>query len=115
MRDLIGGETLTSPETKAEVRLTYAKAGTHIPIYPAVSGPKIHRLAGKVGDGAIVLVGVDPHFLQASRRELEAGAARSRHDSQGQEISRRVLDAVLDPGRWTSGAAAPSRRTSRGS
>ena len=75
LRDLIGGRTLTSPETKAEVRLTYATAGTDIPIYPAVSGPKIHRLAGKVGDGAIVLVGVDPHFLQASRRELEAGAA----------------------------------------
>ena len=77
LRGLIGGETLASPETKAEVRLTYAKAGTHIPIYPAVSSPKIHRLAGKVGDGAIVLVGVDPHFLQASRRELEAGAAEA--------------------------------------
>jgi 5,10-methylenetetrahydromethanopterin reductase len=77
LRDLIGGKTLTSPETNSSVRLTYAKAGTHIPIYPAVSSPKIHRLAGKVGDGAIVLVGVDPHFLQASRRELEAGAAEA--------------------------------------
>lgn len=77
LRGLIGGKTLTSLDTKAEVRLTYAKAGTHIPIYPAVSSPKIHRLAGKVGDGAIVLVGVDPHFLQASRRALEAGAAEA--------------------------------------
>jgi len=77
LRDLIGGKTLTSPETNASVRLTYAKPGTHIPIYPAVSGPKIHRLAGKVGDGAIVLVGVDPQFLRASRRELEAGAAEA--------------------------------------
>jgi 5,10-methylenetetrahydromethanopterin reductase len=75
LRDLIGGKSLTSPETNASVRLTYATPGTEIPIYPAVSGPKIHRLAGKVGDGAIVLVGVDPHFLRASRRELEAGAA----------------------------------------
>jgi len=77
LRDLIGGKSLTSPETNASVRLTYAIPGTEIPIYPAVSGPKIHRLAGKVGDGAIVLVGVDPHFLQASRRELEAGAAEA--------------------------------------
>jgi 5,10-methylenetetrahydromethanopterin reductase len=77
LRDLIGGKSLTSPETNASVRLTYATPGTEIPIYPAVSGPKIHRLAGKVGDGAIVLVGVDPHFLQASRRELEAGAAEA--------------------------------------
>lgn len=75
LRDLIAGRTVTSPETKAEVRLTYAEEGTRIPIYPAVSSPKIHRLAGKIGDGAIVLVGVDPQFLQASRRELEAGAA----------------------------------------
>ena len=52
--------------------------GRHaIPVYPAVSSPKIHRLAGKIGDGAIVLVGVDPQFLHASRRELEAGAAEA--------------------------------------
>lgn len=74
LRDLIGGKTITSDETKAEVHLTYASDQNPIPIYLAVSSPKIHRLAGKIGDGAIVLVGVDPHFLQASRRELEAGA-----------------------------------------
>jgi len=77
LRDLIGGKTLASPETQAPVRLTYATPGTSIPVYPAVSSPKIHRLAGKVGDGAIVLVGVDPQFLAASRRELEAGAAEA--------------------------------------
>ena len=54
-----------------------AVSRTPIPVYPAVSSPKIHRLAGKIGDGAIVLVGVDPHFLQASRRELEAGAGEA--------------------------------------
>lgn len=77
LRDLIGGRTVTSPETNAQVRLTYAQEGTHIPVYPAVSSPKIHRLAGKIGDGAIVLVGVDPLFLRASRQELEKGAAES--------------------------------------
>lgn len=77
LRQLIGGQTLTHAETKSEVRLTYAHSGTHIPIYPAVSSPKIHRLAGKVGDGAIVLVGVDPQFLKASRQALEAGAAEA--------------------------------------
>jgi 5,10-methylenetetrahydromethanopterin reductase len=77
LRELIGGKTVTWPETNAEVRLTYAQPGMHIPVYPAVSSPKIHRLAGKIGDGAIVLVGVDPLFLKASRQELEAGAAES--------------------------------------
>jgi len=77
LRDLIGGKTIDSPDTDSSVRLTYATPGTRIPVYPAVSSPKIHRLAGKVGDGAIVLVGVDPQFLAASRRELEAGAAEA--------------------------------------
>jgi 5,10-methylenetetrahydromethanopterin reductase len=77
LRDLMGGRTLTWPETGAEVRITYAAGQKPIPVYPAVSSPKIHRLAGKVGDGAIVLVGVDPQFLRASRAELEAGAAEA--------------------------------------
>jgi 5,10-methylenetetrahydromethanopterin reductase len=77
VRDLIGGTTVKSPETGSDVRITYTQPGTRIPVYPAVSSPKIHRLAGKVGDGAIVLVGVDPQFLKASRQELEAGAAEA--------------------------------------
>lgn len=80
LRGLIAGETVTYPETDASVRLTYAAPGLRIPIYPAVSSPKIHRLAGKIGDGAIVLVGTDPQFLQASRQELEAGAREAGRD-----------------------------------
>jgi len=64
------------------VRLTYAQPGTTIPVYLAVSGPRIHRLAGRIADGAIVLVGVDPLLLAASRRELEAGAAEAGRDLQ---------------------------------
>jgi 5,10-methylenetetrahydromethanopterin reductase len=80
VRDLIRGETVTHPDTRASVRLTYARPGARIPVYLAVSSPKIHRLAGRVGDGAIVLVGTDRAFLQASRRELEAGAAEAGRD-----------------------------------
>jgi 5,10-methylenetetrahydromethanopterin reductase len=80
LRDLISGKSVTSPETNASVRLTYAQAAAPIPVYIAVSSPKIHRLVGKVGDGVIVLVGVDPHFLKASRREIEAGAAEAGRD-----------------------------------
>src|SRR5262245_6329317 len=77
LRDLISGSAVKSPETGAEVRITYAQAGTRIPIYLAVSSPKIHRLAGKIGDGALVLVGIDPQFFRASRQQLEAGAAEA--------------------------------------
>src|SRR5919199_4378252 len=84
IRGLIAGETVPHQESHADVRLTYAQAGTRVPIYIAVSSPRIHRLAGKIADGAIVLVGVDPHFLSASRRELEAGAAEAGRDLHGE-------------------------------
>jgi 5,10-methylenetetrahydromethanopterin reductase len=80
IRDLIAGKTVIHPDTQAEVRLTYARPGARIPIYIAVSGPRIHRLAGRVADGAIVLVGTDPTLLAAARRELEAGAAEVGRD-----------------------------------
>jgi 5,10-methylenetetrahydromethanopterin reductase len=80
IRGLVAGQTVPHHESGADVRLTYAQPGTHVPIYIAVSSPRIHRLAGKVADGAIVLVGVDPHFLAASRQALEAGAAEAGRD-----------------------------------
>lgn len=80
IRGLIAGQTMGHPETKAPIRVTYAQSGTRIPVYLAVSSPRIHRLAGRVADGAIVLVGTDASFLAASRRELEAGAAAAGRD-----------------------------------
>jgi len=84
LRGLIGGQTVTYPDTNAQVRLTYAEPETRIPVYLAVSSPKIHRLAGKIGDGVIVLVGTDPQFLHASRLQLEAGAAEAGRDLKAQ-------------------------------
>ena len=80
LRELIAGRTVAHPETNAPVRLTYAEPGARVPLYVAVSSPKIHRLAGKIADGAIVLVGTDRQFLEGSRRELEAGAAEAGRD-----------------------------------
>jgi 5,10-methylenetetrahydromethanopterin reductase len=80
IRALISGQKVTYPETNAQVHLTYTQQGKKIPVYLAVSSPKIHRLAGKIGDGAIVLVGTDPQFLKASRVELEAGAAEAKRN-----------------------------------
>lgn len=82
IRHLIAGETTSHPDTGAPVRITYAQKGTRVPVYIAVSGPRIHRLAGRIADGAIVLVGTDPGLLAASRRELEAGAAEAGRDLQ---------------------------------
>jgi 5,10-methylenetetrahydromethanopterin reductase len=74
IRGLLSGQEVTHPESGAPVRLTYVRHGAPPLVYVAVSSPRIHRLAGRVADGAIVLVGTDPAFLAASRRELEAGA-----------------------------------------
>jgi 5,10-methylenetetrahydromethanopterin reductase len=77
LRGLLAGATVEDPQTGAPIRLTYAhpSLALRVPMYVAVSSPKIHRLAGRVADGAIVLVGTDPGYLAASRTELEAGAA----------------------------------------
>ena len=80
IRGLIRGETLPHPESGSPVRITYASPGMRIPVYPAVSSPKIHRLAGRIGDGAIVLVGTDGEYLARSRDELMAGAAEAGRD-----------------------------------
>jgi 5,10-methylenetetrahydromethanopterin reductase len=80
IRGLIAGETVAHPDSKAPVHITYARKGTRVPIYAGVSSPKVTRLAGKIADGAIVLVGVHAEYLMASRRELEAGAAQSGRD-----------------------------------
>jgi 5,10-methylenetetrahydromethanopterin reductase len=86
MRALIAGETVAHPETESPSRLTYARPGARIPVYLAVSGPRIHRLAGRIADGAIVLAGIDPTLLAASRRELEAGAAEAGRDLAAEQF-----------------------------
>jgi 5,10-methylenetetrahydromethanopterin reductase len=80
IRGLVGGETVAHPTSDAPIRLTYAQPGSRIPLYLAVSGPRIHRLAGRLADGAIVLVGTAPTLLAAARRELAAGAAEVGRD-----------------------------------
>src|SRR5919206_426497 len=53
IRGLLSGQELPHPDSGASARLTYVAAEPP-PIYLAVSSPKIHRLAGRVADGAIV-------------------------------------------------------------
>jgi 5,10-methylenetetrahydromethanopterin reductase len=79
-RALIAGETVEHHESKAPIHLTYARKGTRVPIYIGVSSPKITRLSGKVADGAIMLVGVDPQFMRASRHEMEEGGKGASRD-----------------------------------
>jgi 5,10-methylenetetrahydromethanopterin reductase len=84
IRGLVAGEEIHREGSSIPWHLTYATPGMRVPTYLAVSGPRIHRLAGRIGDGAIVLVGVDQLFLQAARQELEAGAAEGGRDLEAE-------------------------------
>jgi len=80
IRGLVAGTEVADGESGAPIHLNYARRGTRVPAYVAVSSPRIHRLAGRIGDGAIVLVGTNAAYLAASRREIEAGAAECGRD-----------------------------------
>jgi 5,10-methylenetetrahydromethanopterin reductase len=54
------------------VRLGWARR--HIPILVAAHGPRSLRLAGEIGDGAIVGLGITADVVAHSLAELEAGA-----------------------------------------
>jgi 5,10-methylenetetrahydromethanopterin reductase len=101
MRELLAGHEVTHAVSGAPVHLTYVQPGATVPIYVAVSSPRIHALAGRIGDGAIVLVGTDPRLLAASRRALEAGAAQVARDltTEGFRIVCWTPCSIADDGR----------------
>jgi 5,10-methylenetetrahydromethanopterin reductase len=100
-RALLAGQPVTHPESGAQIHLTYVQPGPTAPIYIAVSSPRIHALAGRVADGAIVLVGTDPRFLAASRHTLQAGAAAVGRDlgAEGFRIVCWTPCSIADDGR----------------
>jgi 5,10-methylenetetrahydromethanopterin reductase len=95
LRALFRGESVTEPTSGAEFRLGYLSAPIHVPIYIAASAPKILRLAGRIADGVIVLVGTAPEFVAAALDTVREGARES-----GRELS--DLHIVL----WTPTAIA---------
>src|SRR5262249_59158374 len=54
----------------------HMKHGTRdrVPIYFAASGPKMLELAGRIADGVIILVGVDPPRVRQALDTIEIGA-----------------------------------------
>lgn len=52
------------------------KHGVHdrIPVYIAASGPKMLELAGRIADGVIILVGVDPAGVHQALEKIRVGA-----------------------------------------
>ncbi len=102
LRSLLAGGEVQEPGSDAGYHLNYLTGPLQIPIYIAASAPKILRLAGRVADGVIVLVGTAPQFIDAALRTIESGAAES-----GRSLS--DLHIVL----WTPTAIQPDSVTAR--
>lgn len=66
------GETLQTPGGPQRI---LAAPGEPVPIYVAASGRKLLELAGRAADGAIVLVGIDPRYVEAGVACVRRGAA----------------------------------------
>lgn len=63
LRTLLGGEGV--PVGAMEARVTWASEVPHVPIFIGGSGRKMLSLAGREGDGAIIMAGAQLDLLQA--------------------------------------------------
>ncbi len=77
IRALHRGETVDAGQGPARI---VAARDAHIPIYIAGSGPRILELAGRVADGAIILVGLDEQFIRGAVACVQKGARRAGRD-----------------------------------
>lgn len=77
LRTLWAGGSITHAESGADVSLSYLTAPVHIPVYIAASGPRLLHMAGRIGDGVILLVGTHPATVRAALDLVAAGAAES--------------------------------------
>jgi 5,10-methylenetetrahydromethanopterin reductase len=76
VRSLLAGDEV--PAGAGTMRLKHA-AGA-VPIYVAGSGPKILELAGRVADGVILLVGIQPDRVRRALDVVRAGARAAGRD-----------------------------------
>lgn len=77
IRKLVAGESAVHEGN--EVHFSWAPK-TRVPVFIGASGPRLLRLAGQVADGAIILVGVTPEYLQGAFACIEEGAREAGRD-----------------------------------
>ncbi len=74
IRGLLRGERLQFNGVESRLRNVSERP---TPVFMTAAGPRMVELAGEVADGAMLLVGLHPRAVEAARRRLEIGAARS--------------------------------------
>jgi len=103
IRALHRGETVETGEGKARI---VAARDARIPIYIAGSGPKILELAGRVCDGAIILVGLDEPFVRGAVECVRAGARAAGRDPAAVRTVLWVPAALMDDPQATQSVKA---------
>jgi 5,10-methylenetetrahydromethanopterin reductase len=98
VRSLLAGGRVRF-ETGAEGRLAWLARPPAVPIYVAGSGPRMLRAAGRLGDGAIMYVGVDPTILRAGLACLADGASERGRRLEDLDVALWVPTGVDDDGR----------------
>jgi 5,10-methylenetetrahydromethanopterin reductase len=93
VRDLLAGRDVET-ET-GTLRLKHA-AGEGIRIYVAASGPRLLALAGRIADGVIVLVGIEPERVRQAVDTVRAGAREAGRDPDSLDLVLWVPCAVGD-------------------
>jgi 5,10-methylenetetrahydromethanopterin reductase len=89
LRGLFGGRTV--PHLGTDVQMGWIETRPP-PIFIAGSGPRILRLAGKIADGVIMLVGVAAGFVEGAMQAVQEGAR-----SVGRDLESEGFKYVL----WT--------------
>ena len=80
IRRLLRGETVEFNGVETRLRNV---SDPPTPVLMTAAGPRMVELAGEVADGALLLVGLHPKAVNAARRRLEIGAARSGRSLNG--------------------------------
>ena len=80
IRGLLRGERLQFNGVESRLRNVSERP---TPVFMTAAGPRMVELAGEVADGAMLLVGLHPRAVEAARRRLEIGAARSGRSLDG--------------------------------
>jgi 5,10-methylenetetrahydromethanopterin reductase len=74
MRALLAGEEVAFEHGSLHLKHPPPR---QIPIYVAASGPKMLELAGRIADGVVLLVGIDPDAVQQATARIQVGAHAS--------------------------------------
>ena len=95
IRGLLRGERLQFNGVESRLRNVSDRP---TPVFMTAAGPRMVELAGEVADGAMLLVGLHPRAVEAARRHLEIGAARSGRSLDGFQTIHITPTTVSDDG-----------------